>query len=240
MSAIETKEEEWLRFIDTLSHELKTPLTSIIAAAGLLAEELEASGDNSHRRLIQTIIRNANTLETRLAELLDIVKTGSGEIQLQLEPVDIKSLLRGTGMQISPLIQGKGQHLDIDLPTSLPIIRGDGQRLEQVVLNLLNNATKFSEEGCNIVLKARSHDTEIVVEVQDSGIGIAPEQQPRLFKPYSRLNSDRQRHPGLGLGLALAKQVVELHGGKIWVESEPGKGSVFSFSLPLRIRKQVI
>ena len=78
------------------------------------------------------------------------------------------------------------------------------------------------------------------MEVQDSGIGIAPEQQPRLFKPYSRLNSDRQRHPGLGLGLALAKQVVELHGGKIWVESEPGKGSVFSFSLPLRIRKQVI
>ena len=240
MSAIETKEEEWLRFIDTLSHELKTPLTSIIAAAGLLAEELEASGDSSHQRLIQTIIRNASTLETRLAELLDTVKTGSGEIQLQLEPVDIKSLLRGTGMQISPLIQGKGQHLDIDLPPSLPIIRGDGQRLEQVVLNLLNNATKFSEEGCNIVLKARSHDTEIVVEVQDSGIGIALEEQPRLFKPYSRLNSDRQRHPGLGLGLALAKQVVELHGGKIWVESEPGKGSVFSFSLPLRIRKQVI
>ena len=240
MSAIETKEEEWLRFIDTLSHELKTPLTSIIAAAGLLAEELEASGDSSHQRLIQTIIRNASTLETRLAELLDTVKTGSGEIQLQLEPVDIKSLLRGTGMQISPLIQGKGQHLDIDLPPSLPIIRGDGQRLEQVVLNLLNNATKFSEEGCDFVLKARSHDTEIVVEVQDSGIGIAPEQQPRLFKPYSRLNSDRQRHPGLGLGLALAKQVVELHGGKIWVESEPGKGSVFSFSLPLRIRKQVI
>ena len=240
MSAIETKEEEWLRFIDTLSHELKTPLTSIIAAAGLLAEELEASGDRPHQRLIQTILQNASTLETRLAELLDTVKTGSGEIQLQLEPVDIKSLLRGTGMQISPLIQGKGQHLDIDLPPSMPIIRGDGQRLEQVVLNLLNNASKFSEEGCDIVLKARSHDTEIVVEVQDSGVGIAPEEQPRLFKPYSRLDADRQRHPGLGLGLALAKQVVELHGGKIWVESEPGKGSVFSFSLPVRIRKQVI
>lgn len=240
MPAIETKEEEWLRFIDTLSHELKTPLTSIIAAAGLLAEELEAGGDSSHQRLIQTIIQNSNTLETRLAELLDIVKTGSGEIQLKLEPVDIRSLLRGTGMQISPLIQGKGQRLHIDLPPSLPIIRGDGQRLEQVVLNLLNNATKFSEEGRNIVLKARCHDTEIVVEVQDSGIGIAPEKQPRLFKPYSRLDADRQRHPGLGLGLALAKQVVELHGGKIWVESEPGKGSVFSFSLPLRVNKQVI
>ena len=240
MSAIETKEEEWLRFIDTLSHELKTPLTSIIAAAGLLAEELQSAGDKSHQRLIQTIIQNANTLETRLAELLDIVKTGTGEIQLQLEPVDIKSLLRGTGMQISPLIQGKGQYLDIDLPPSLPIIRGDGHRLEQVVLILLNNATKFSEEGCNIVLKARSHDTEIVVEVRDSGIGIAPEEQPRLFKPYSRLDADRQRHPGLGLGLALAKQVVELHGGKIWVESKPGKGSTFYFSLPLPVQKHGI
>jgi signal transduction histidine kinase len=240
MSAIETKEEEWLRFIDTLSHELKTPLTSIIAAAGLLAEELEAGGDHSHQRLIQTIIHNANTLENRLAELLDIVKTGTGEIQLQLEPVDIKSLLRGTGMQISPLIQGKGQRLELDLPPSLPIIRGDGQRLEQVVLNLLNNATKFSAEGCDIVLRARSHDTEILVEVQDSGIGIAPEEQPRLFKPYSRLNADRQRHPGLGLGLALAKQVVELHGGKIWVESQPGKGSIFFFTLPIRNKKQDI
>jgi signal transduction histidine kinase len=239
MAATETQEEEWLRFIDTLSHELKTPLTSIIAAAGLLAEELEGSGDKSHQRLIQTIIQNAGMLETRLAELLDIVKTGSGRIQLHLEPVDIKSLLLGTGMQISPLIQGKGQHLDIDLPPSLPIIHGDGPRLEQVVLNLLNNATKFSPEGCYITLKARRRDDEIIVEVQDSGIGIASEEQSRLFKPYSRLNADRQHHPGLGLGLALSKQVVELHGGSIWVESKPGKGSTFSFSIPLRAKKQV-
>jgi signal transduction histidine kinase len=231
---METKEEEWLRFIDTLSHELKTPLTSIIAAAGLLAEELENSGDQSHQRLIQTIIRNAGTLETRLAELLDIVKTGSGTIELQLEPVDFKSLLQGTGLQVSPILQGKGQKLKMDLPPSLPLIRGDGQRLEQVVMNLLNNATKFSPEGRDIILRAKSQDTEILVEVIDNGIGIAKEEQGRLFKPYSRLNSDRQSHPGLGLGLALAKQVVELHGGKIWVESEPGKGSNFSFSIPLR------
>jgi signal transduction histidine kinase len=235
---METKEEEWLRFIDTLSHELKTPLTSIIAAAGLLAEELETAGDRSHQRLIQTIIQNANALETRLAELMDIVKTGSGEIQLQLEPVDIKSLLRGTCMQISPILQGKGQNLNIDLPASLPIVHGDGQRLEQVVLNLLTNAIKFTPKGGTITLRAQRQDAGMVIEVQDTGIGIAREEQGRLFKPYSRLNSDRQRHPGLGLGLALAKQVVELHGGKIWVESEQGKGSTFSFSLPQRAVKQ--
>jgi signal transduction histidine kinase len=229
---METKEEEWLRFIDTLSHELKTPLTSIIAAAGLLAEELQTTADESHQKLIQTIIHNANTLETRLAELLDIVKTGSGKLQLQFEPVDIKSLVLGTCMQISPLLRGKGQKLKTDLPGSLPIIRGDGQRLEQVLLNLMNNATKFTPEGGNISVRVRKQDTGLVIEVQDDGIGIAKEQQSRLFKPYSRLSSDRQRHPGLGLGLALSKQVVELHGGRIWVDSEPGQGSTFSFFLP--------
>jgi len=229
---METKEEEWLRFIDTLSHELKTPLTSIIAAAGLLAEELQTAADESHQKLIQTIIHNANTLETRLAELLDIVRTGSGKLQLQFEPVDMKSLVLGTCMQISPLLRGKGQKLKTELPDSLPIVRGDGQRLEQVLLNLMNNATKFTPEGGNISVKVRKQDTGLVVEVQDDGIGIAKEEQTRLFKPYSRLSSDRQRHPGLGLGLALSKQVVELHGGRIWVDSEPGKGSTFSFFLP--------
>jgi signal transduction histidine kinase len=228
---METKEEEWLRFVDTLSHELKTPLTSIIAAAGLLAEELE-TGDRSHQKLIQTIIHNANTLETRLAELLDIVKTGSGKLQLQLEPVDMKSLILGTCQQMSPLLQGKRQQLNTDLSDAVPIIHGDGQRLEQVLLNLLNNAAKFTPEGGHILVRARKNDADLVIDVRDDGIGIAREEQSRLFKPYSRLSSDRQRHPGLGLGLALAKQVVELHGGKIWVESEPGKGSTFSFSLP--------
>ncbi len=228
---METKEEEWLRFVDTLSHELKTPLTSIIAAAGLLAEELETS-DQSHQKLIQTIIHNANTLETRLAELLDIVKTGSGKLQLQVEPVDIKSLVLGTCQQMSPMLRGKRQKLNTDLPDSVPIIHGDGQRLEQVLLNLMTNAAKFTPEGGNILVRVRQNDSGLVIDVQDNGIGIAREEQSRLFKPYSRLNSDRQHHPGLGLGLALAKQVVELHGGKIWVESAPGKGSTFSFSLP--------
>ena len=231
---METKEEEWLRFIDTLAHELKTPLTSIIAAAGLLAEELESTADESCRKLSQTIIQNANTLETRLADLMDIVKTGSGRLQLQLEPVDMKSLISGTCMQISPLLQNKGQRLNINMPDSLPIINGDGARLEQVMFNLMTNAHKFTPKGGNISLTVYRQDNGLVIEVCDDGIGIEKEKQANLFKPYSRLSSDRQSHPGLGLGLALAKQVVELHGGKIWVESQPGKGSTFSFFLPRR------
>ena len=234
---METKEEEWLRFVDTLSHELKTPLTSIIAAAGLLAEELETS-DQSHQKLIQTIIHNANTLENRLAELLDIVKTGSGKLQLQVGPVDMKSLVLGTCLQISPMLRGKGQKLSTEIPDAVPIIHGDGQRLEQVLLNLMTNAAKFTPEGGHILVRVRKEDASLVIDVRDDGIGIAREEQSRLFKPYSRLSSDRQSHPGLGLGLALAKQVVELHGGKIWVESEPGKGSTFSFSLPRQAAKR--
>lgn len=230
---METKEEEWFRFIDTLSHELKTPLTSIIAAAGLL-EELNSSSDESQRKLIQTIIRNSNSLETRLAELLEIVKTGTGKLQLTFEPVDIKSLILGTCMQISPLARNKQQILKTELPTSLPIIQGDGPRLEQVMLNLMNNATKFTPDGGKITVRAQKDEQSIVVEVEDDGIGIAKDKQDMLFKPYSRLNADRQRHPGLGLGLALSKQVIELHSGKIWVESDAGMGSKFFFSLPLR------
>jgi len=230
---METKEEEWFRFIDTLAHELKTPLTSIIAASGLLAEELEHVTDKSTQKLIQTIIQNSSTLEKRLAELLDTVRTGSGKIQLQLEPVDMKSIIQGVCIQITPLLQGKNHTLTNNVP-SLPLIHGDGPRLEQVMLNLMTNAVKFTPPGGRISITAREDGNGVIVSVKDNGIGIPKEEQSRLFKPYSRIQSDRQKQPGLGLGLAIAKQVVELHGGKIWVDSEAGGGSSFYFSLPKR------
>ncbi|MDD5127030.1 MAG: HAMP domain-containing sensor histidine kinase [Dehalococcoidales bacterium] len=226
-------DEEWLRFLDTLSHELKTPLTSIIAAAGLLAEELEEKGEESYQKLIKNIIHNSHILETRLTELLAIVKAGDGRLRLQIGPVDMKSLLQGIGWQMAPLVQKKSQTLALDIPESLPIFQGDGQRLEQAVFNLMTNASKFTPDGGSISLRARQRITELIIEVQDNGIGISKEEQTKLFKPYARVNADRQKHPGLGLGLALAKQVVDLHGGRIWVESEPGKGSIFVIALPL-------
>ena len=230
---METREEEWLRFIDTLAHELKTPLTSIIAGAGLLADELQDKVDESCQKLIKTIVRNADTLESRLGELIDIVKTGSDRMRLQPEPVDIKSLVQGVCLQISPLLTNKKQELTTDIKGTLPIIRGDGPRLEQVLLNLVTNAYKFTPKGGKITVSAREHEDGVIISVKDNGIGIPKEDQSRLFKPYSRIAADRQSHPGLGLGLALAKQVVELHGGRIWLQSEPGSGSTFFFTLPV-------
>ena len=120
-----------------------------------------------------------------------------------------------------------------DLPDSLPPINADAQRLEQVLRNLLINAVKFTPSGGSITLRTNKQNASLVVEVQDSGIGIPKEEQARLFEPYYRAEADRQHFQGLGLGLSLSKQIIELHGGRIWVTSEVGKGSTFAFSLPL-------
>ncbi|MDP2931654.1 MAG: ATP-binding protein, partial [Chloroflexota bacterium] len=149
------------------------------------------------------------------------------------QPFNVKSLLEGVSWQIGPEVKSKGQTLTLELPDSLPVVEADPKRIEQVLLNLLTNASKFTHEGGRIVLRARRQDASLIVEVQDSGIGIPKEEQARLFQPYSRIEFDRKRYPGMGLGLALAKRLVELHGGKIWVKSDVGKGSTFAFSLPL-------
>jgi len=233
-SELEKKIKEKAEFTATIAHELKTPLTSIIASAGLLSEEIGGEAQEPQRRLIQNILHSAHILEARLSELLDVTKAEVSRLQLQLQPLHIESLLQDVAWQIKPEIQRKAQHLTLDLPDSLPIVEADANRLEQVLLNLLTNASKFTPEGKNITLRAKKRNDDLIIEVQDSGIGISKENQARLFQPYYRVESDRQRYPGLGLGLALAKQIVELHGGKIWVESELGKGSTFAISLPLR------
>ena len=120
------------------------------------------------------------------------------------------------------------------------MVWADETRLRQVVLNLLSNACKFTPEGGKITLRAREGDATLVVEVQDTGVGIAEEEQQRLFEPYYRVADDRQQFKGLGLGLTLCKMLVELHGGQIWVESHVGKGSTFGFSVPLETTSQQV
>jgi len=232
-SELERKIREKAEFTATIAHELKTPLTSIIASAGLLGEEIQGEAQEPQRRLVKNILHSAHILEERLSELLDVAKAEVSKLQLRLQPLRIESVLQDIVWQIEPEIQRKAQHFTLDLPDSLPIVEADATRLEQVLLNLLTNASKFTHEGKNITLRVRKRNDNLVIEVQDSGIGISKENQEHLFQPYYRVESDRQRYPGLGLGLALAKQIVELHGGKIWVESELGKGSTFAVSLPL-------
>jgi signal transduction histidine kinase len=237
-SELEKEIRQKAEFTATIAHELKTPLTSIIASAGLLSEEIQGGPQEPQQRLIQNILHSAQILEARISELLDVTKAEVSSLQLHLQPLHIESLLQDAAWQIHPEIQRKGQHLTLDLADSLPVVEADASRLEQVLLNLLSNASKFTPDGKNITLRAKKHKDSLTIEVQDSGIGISKENQARLFQPYYRVESDRQRYPGLGLGLALARQIIELHNGKIWVESELGKGSIFAVSLPLRYNRE--
>jgi PAS domain S-box-containing protein len=219
-------------FINVLAHELKTPLTPVLACTRMMAQEFSREAGSREARLINSIVGGAESLDARLSDLLDLAKFQIGGFSLNVAPVNAKILLEMTASQIQPLAERNGQHLMLDLPKRLPLLKADGQRLEQVLRNLIGNAIKFSPKGSSILLQAMVRPHELLVEVKDAGPGIPLEEQERLFQPYYRREGDRQR-PGLGLGLALCKQLVEAHGGKIWVNSQVGKGSTFGFSIPL-------
>ena len=228
---LEREQKERLQFINALAHELKTPLTSIVASGGLLLEELKNGGQSQRLRLTENILSATKKLEARLSELLDMARMESLGFKLNLEPLDMRPLLQNIANELAPVAAEKHQVLTVDISSPVPMVNADRQRLEQVLLNLLTNAIKFSGESGEIKLRLKKEGSEVVVEVKDNGPGISKEEQARLFTPYYRIEADRQRFPGVGLGLALSKQLVELHGGKMWVESELGKGSTFAFSL---------
>ncbi|MFH0914682.1 MAG: GAF domain-containing sensor histidine kinase [Chloroflexota bacterium] len=230
---LERLDKKWVDFIAAVTHELRTPLTSIIASSGLLEEELSGSGEETCQRLIQNITQGARSLESKLAKLLEAAKLESKRPEVHLQPLELRALLESTHWQISPVMQCKKQSLVLNLPESLPIVQADAEQLRQVLLNLLDNASKFSPPGSQITLGAKRGEREVVIKVIDHGIGIAKAEQARLFQPYYRVQAKRHQYPGSGLGLSLAKRLVEMHGGRIWVESELGRGSTFAFSLPL-------
>jgi len=229
---LERQKDEWVHFTGAIAHELKTPLTSIIAGAELLSEELQGKVPETLQKLAQNIVRSAHSLDTNLDELLDITKMRT-MVEVEFAQLNIKGLIEQVTEYLKPIAERKEQSLVVDLPSFLPSVNGDARRLEQVLRNLVMNAVKFTPSGGSISLRAKKEEGRLVVEVQDSGIGIAEEKQTELFKPYYQGEADRELFPGMGLGLALSKQIVEVHGGEIWVKSQPGKGSTFAFSLPL-------
>ena len=226
-------EEEMKRRVDftrALVHELKTPLTVVLASSDLLVEELKEEPLLSLARNVNT---GADNLSKRIDELLDLARGELGMLTLRPARMAPLPLLRGVADDVAPVAASHGQVLVVDLPPALPDIWGDEVHLRHVLLNLLDNAFKFTPEGGTITVRARAEGSFLIVEVEDTGPGIPQEEQARLFEPYHRVETDRERLSGLGLGLALGKTLVELHGGHIWVKSSIGEGSTFSFSIPL-------
>ncbi len=220
-------------FIDVLAHELRTPLTPIMVSTGMLKEILGPSTNEITQKLAQNIQSASEILATRLEELLDLGRYSRGTFKLELQPVDFLKYLNGIIDRLRPLIAQKKQEFIVDIPEKSSEVNLDPSRFEQVIINLISNAAKFSPENGKIFLNIKVTDKSLNMEVKDEGIGITPEEQERLFQPYHRVEQDRQKFPGIGLGLAVSKQLVEAHGGKIWVESLPGQGSVFSLAIPL-------
>jgi len=231
---LELEMSKRVEFTRALVHELRTPLTSVMASSELLVAEIS---EEPWVSLATNIYRGASNLNNRIAELLDLARGELGMLQLEPKPVEPLRMLHSIADDMAPAVSSHKQSLTLDLPDSLNTVWADEDRLRQVLLNLINNASKFTPEGGRITLGALESEDSLIVKVQDNGRGIEKEEQERLFEPYHRLQSDRERFSGLGLGLALSKTLVELHGGKIWVESQKGKGSTFIFSIPLEAMK---
>jgi signal transduction histidine kinase len=218
-----------VEFISATVHELKTSLTPIIASAELLADELKPDDKSVPARLIQNIVRNAHSLDEKLSNFPEMAGLLTGDFPFQPEPLEIRQVIHGVTTQLYPITHSKRQSLALKLPASLPPVMAHRQYLEQVLLNLLTNASKFTPEGGKITVSASPDNNSLVIEVSDTGIGVPAEGQELIFQPYYQVN----RGKGSGLGLAISKSLVELHGGKIWLKSVVGQGSTFFFSLPL-------
>ncbi|WP_245549318.1 hybrid sensor histidine kinase/response regulator [Noviherbaspirillum massiliense] len=219
-------------FLAMLAHELRNPLAPIGAAAQLL--ELVSADADRVKKTGEIISRQVEHMTGLIDDLLDIARVTRKLIKLVKGPVDVRQVLSEAVEQVNPLIRQRQHDLVLHLSPDPAIVLGDYKRLVQVVVNLLNNAAKYTPESGHISVHLRVPADEVVLEVSDNGIGMDPELVVRIFDLFSqgKRNSDRAQG-GLGLGLSLVKNLVELHGGKVWAKSEgPGKGSTFTVHLP--------
>ncbi|GAG14007.1 unnamed protein product [marine sediment metagenome] len=227
------EQKKGTEFISATIHELKTSLTAIIAAAELLADELQQGEKSLIGKLIRSIIRNAHSIDEKLPHALEVQRLLTGNLQLKPEPVAIDQVIHNVVALFYPKALKEKQSLTLEVPDSLPLVKADSQRIERALLTLVANASKFTPKGGKIKVSAWQDNNTLVVQVSDTGIGIPPAEQERIFQPYYQIKQGGGKLTGSGLGLAIAKSIVELHGGNIWLKSVVGQGSSFFFSLPL-------
>jgi len=240
LDARKLKEE----FATTVSHELRTPLNTILGFVEVMQRYPEVYGDvtwtSELRRDISEIQVSARYLSGLVDDILDLARIQALHMPMRREDADLAALIEEAAALAERLLAGNSAvELRLELPEGLPLINVDRVRIQQVVLNLLANACRFTERG-HIEVEARLADDEVVVSVSDTGPGIAPEELPRIFDDFHRSGVapiGRLGRSGSGLGLAIARRFVQMHGGRIWVESRLGEGSTFQFSLPLRAKQ---
>lgn len=230
----ERKKLEQMRteFVANVSHELRTPLTSL---KGFLETLLEGAADDPEtcRRFLKIMQEETERLTRLIDDLLHLSKIEERRVVHRWQPVDVGALINRVVSLFQPQAAEKGVTLAAAVPAGLPFTYGDPDLLAQVLINLVDNAVKYTPSGGRITVRAREEKGELRVEVEDTGIGIPPESLPRVFERFYRVDKARSRElGGVGIGLAIVKHIVRAHGGKIGVESTPGRGSLFYFTLP--------
>jgi two-component system, NarL family, sensor histidine kinase BarA len=217
------------QFLATVSHELRTPLTSIIAFTELLLKQ--AAG--KEQEYLGDVLESSRRLLEMVNNLLDLSRLEAGRVELFTDVVELPGLVQGVERALRPLVDNKAITLTIAPLEGLPLVLVDPLRVQQVLMNLVGNAIKFTPEGGRVDLTARTDGGWVEISVRDTGPGIAPHQREIIFEAFRRVETPGRQHPGTGLGLALARNLVELHGGRIWLEDAPGGGSIFRFTLPV-------
>lgn len=238
-AAVETAEKlrqvDELRsdFVAMVSHELRSPMTVVAGIADILKKRQSALTAEQRSELIDTLGREARRLTRLVSEVLDLEAIEQGGMELQLGEVDLASLAREAVTDA-----GAAERIDLTVARGDVVVVADSDRVKQVLLNLISNAVKFTEDSSSIAVRVLPEERTVRVEVFDQGPGISEENQLRLFQRFSRLDDSTQRKPGSGLGLYLSRSIVEAHGGEIWVESAPGQGATFSFRLPRQAQQK--
>lgn len=246
-AAAEEANESKSAFLASVSHELRTPLTSVLGFAKIiqkrlderifpLIKERDARTERTITQIaenVQIIVEEGDRLTALINNVLDLSKIEAGKVEWDMQPLSIAAVAERAVAATKALFVHKNLNLIYDVPDTLPLITGDRDRLIQVVVNLISNAVKFTPEG-SVTCRARQVYGEIVLSIMDTGIGIASEDQQTVFEKFKQVGDTLTDKPqGTGLGLPICKEIVEYHGGRIWVESTPGQGSNFSFAIPI-------
>jgi signal transduction histidine kinase/DNA-binding response OmpR family regulator len=230
------------QFLANMSHELRTPLNSIIGFSRVILKGIDGPVTENQEQDLSAIYNAGQHLLGLINDILDLSKIEAGKMELTFSEVDLPEIIRGVMSTAVGLVKDKPIELVIDLPDDLPSIQADNIRLRQILLNLVSNATKFTEEGhigVSVRLIERGRQPEVVIAVFDTGHGISPEDHEKIFEPFSQVDASPTRKTGgTGLGLSICRHLVELHKGVLWVESLPGEGSTFAFTIPYEVREQ--
>jgi signal transduction histidine kinase len=221
-------------FLASMSHELRTPLNAIIGFSQVLREEMFGSVNEKQAEYLDDIVSSGNYLLSLINDVLDLSKVEAGQVELEVQAFSVREALERGVVMVRERATEDGVEVALEADPDVDVVEGDERRIKQVIFNLLSNAVKFTPPGGAVDVSAARVNGEVRIAVADTGPGIALEDHERIFEEFQQTEAGLGQQEGTGLGLALSKRFVELHGGRIWLESEPGNGSTFVFTLPVR------